>query len=321
MKVWTHVPYVQKWDSYLNQLCIKVFVVFADAEEDRGRIYGKGTLSKITLWRIAYVDPCMQYHDDTWNKNKLLTHKNSLPLFHLKVGISFLRENMFHDIIHAISYTVRQNRGGSRNFERGVHKILRSRITIFRLWPLLNLLLVPPFESLSSIQEYNLVLDTRMKQYLLFWLKTKCLKCYTMYNILLSNRLLSSMHVTWANFSTEKIKWHIFLDFCCCCNANLYSKMADKLSKGSNSSTFKNVSVDIGVIGMQGKATETRNTVILTTTKTKQTNKQKHEKQQPKKKTKQKKTTTTKKTLSKHIRKKKKNGSTLIRPKCIWKTL
>ena len=51
--------------------------------------------------------------------------------------------------------------------------------------------------------------------------------------------------------------------------------MADKLSKGSNSSTFKNVSIDIGVIGMQSKATETRKTVILTSTKTKQTNKQK----------------------------------------------
>ena len=38
--------------------------------------------------------------------------------------------------------------------------------------------------------------------------------------------------------------------------------MADKLSKGSNSSTFKNVSIDIGVIGMQGKATETRKTVL-----------------------------------------------------------
>ena len=32
----------------------------------------------------------------------------------------------------------------------------------------------------------------------------------------------------------------------------------------SNSSTFKNVSIDIGVLGMQGKATETRKTVILT---------------------------------------------------------
>ena len=45
--------------------------------------------------------------------------------------------------------------------------------------------------------------------------------------------------------------------------------MADMFFKGSNSSTFKNVSIDIGVIGMQGKATETRKTVILTT-KTKQ---------------------------------------------------
>ena len=34
----------------------------------------------------------------------------------------------------------------------------------------------------------------------------------------------------------------------------MYSRMADKLSKGSNSSTFKTVSTDIGVIGMQDKA-------------------------------------------------------------------
>ena len=40
--------------------------------------------------------------------------------------------------------------------------------------------------------------------------------------------------------------------------------MVDKLSRGSNSSSFKTVSIDIGVIGVQGKATETRKTVILT---------------------------------------------------------
>ena len=62
----------------------------------------------------------------------------------------------------------------------------------------------------------------------------------------------------------ENIKWHIFLDVCCCCNANRYSRMVDKFSTGSNSRTFKTVSIDIGVIGVQGKATETRKTVILT---------------------------------------------------------
>ena len=40
--------------------------------------------------------------------------------------------------------------------------------------------------------------------------------------------------------------------------------MVDKLSRGSNSSSFKTVSIDIGVIGVQGKATETRKTVKLT---------------------------------------------------------
>ena len=38
--------------------------------------------------------------------------------------------------------------------------------------------------------------------------------------------------------------------------------MVDKLSKGSNLSTFKTVSIDIGVIGVRGKAMETRKTVI-----------------------------------------------------------
>ena len=80
------------------------------------------------------------------------------------------------------------------------------------------------------------------------------------------------MQVTFC--STENIKWQIFLDFCCCCNANLYSRMAGKLSKGCNSSTFRNVSIDIGMIGMQGKATETRKTVkVPKKNKQKQTNK------------------------------------------------
>ena len=33
-----------------NQLCMKTFVVVIDAEESRGRIYSKGTRSKIALW-------------------------------------------------------------------------------------------------------------------------------------------------------------------------------------------------------------------------------------------------------------------------------
>ena len=35
-----------------------------------------------------------------------------------------------------------RDRGGSRNFERGMHKILGSRITVFRLWPLFEALVV-----------------------------------------------------------------------------------------------------------------------------------------------------------------------------------
>ena len=50
--------------------------------------------------------------------------------------------------------------------------------------------------------------------------------------------------------------------------------MVDKLSRWNNSSTFKTVSIDIGVIGVQVKATETRKTVILT--KKKERKKKKH---------------------------------------------
>ena len=45
--------------------------------------------------------------------------------------------------------------------------------------------------------------------------------------------------------------------------------MAGKLSMGSNHSTFKNVSIDAGVKGMQGKATEARKTAIPTAKKKK----------------------------------------------------
>ena len=107
------------------------------------------------------------------------------------------------------------------------------------------------------------------------------------------------MQVTWANFSIENIKWHIFLDFCRCSNANLYSRTAGKLSKGSNSSTSKNVSIDIGVIGYGNTKT-----VILT--------KKKHKKKKKKHKKKH------YHTIKSHLKKK---SSTLIRLKCIWHLL
>ena len=61
--------------------------------------------------------------------------------------------------------------------------------------------------------------------------------------------------------------------------------MADKFSKGSNSSTFKNLWIDIGVIGMQGKGTETRKTVILTKKKKKKEKKNTHTHKKKKKNT------------------------------------
>ena len=82
-------------------------------------------------------------------------------------------------------------RGGSRHFERGVHKLLGSRITVFRLWPLFEFSVVASFWKFvlhsgvqPCIRPYG---DThRMMQYFLFRLKTKCLKCYRMYNTLLN---------------------------------------------------------------------------------------------------------------------------------------
>ena len=57
-----------------------------------------------------------------------------------------------------------------------------------------------------------------------------------------------------SKFFYRKHQMTHFLRLFLFCNANMYSRMAGKLSKGSNSSTFKTVSADIGVIGMQGKA-------------------------------------------------------------------
>ena len=152
----------------------------------------------------------------------------------------------------------RECRGGSRNFESGVHTILGSRFAIFRLWPHFESVVVASLWKVvlhSGVQHcIRLYRDSHsMNQYLIFWLKIKCLKCYTMYYILLNYHPACRSHEQC--FFTENIKWHVFLIFCCCGNANMYSRMADKLFKGNNSGTLKNVSIDIGVIGMQGKTT------------------------------------------------------------------
>ena len=68
-----------------------------------------------------------------------------------------------------------------------------------------------------------------------------------------------------------------------------------KLSRGSNSNSFKTVSIGIGVIGVQGKATETGNTKNCNI----------DQKERKKKK---------KKLIKSHLKKK---SSTLIRLKCI----
>ena len=100
--------------------------------------------------------------------------------------------NIIHSLIIMTMLYSLINRGGSRNFERGVHKILEPRITVFGLWPLFESSVVAPLwkfvlhsRAQPCIRPYG---DTHRKtQYLLFWLKTKCLKCYTMYNNTLLN--------------------------------------------------------------------------------------------------------------------------------------
>ena len=57
----------------------------------------------------------------------------------------------------------------------------------------------------------------------------------------------------------------------------MYSRMVDKLSKGSNSSTFKTVSTDIGVIGMQGKALKYEKLQYWQQKKKKKKKKKKHQ--------------------------------------------
>ena len=42
--------------------------------------------------------------------------------------------------------------------------------------------------------DYMEIVTHRMKQYLIFWLKTKCLKRFTMYNTLLNNHLACRSH-------------------------------------------------------------------------------------------------------------------------------
>ena len=76
-------------------------------------------------------------------------------------------------------------RGGSRKFERGVHKILGSRITVFRLWPLLESLVVASF--------WKFVLNSGVKP---------CIRLYgdcdsqneAVFNILVKNKLFEVLH-------------------------------------------------------------------------------------------------------------------------------
>ena len=81
------------------------------------------------------------------------------------------------------------NRGGSRNFERGCTKFSGPELPYSGFDPFWNLLLLPPFESLYSILEYNFALDYmeivshRMKQYLI-----------AVFNILVKNKMFEMLH-------------------------------------------------------------------------------------------------------------------------------
>ena len=108
---------------------------------------------------------------------------------------------------------------------RGVHNIIGPRITVNQLSPLFESLVVASlwkFVLHSGVQPcIRLYGDThRMKQYLLFRLKSAT-QCIIPYEINYYPACMSHEQI----FLQKNIKWHIFLDFCCCCNANMYSKL------------------------------------------------------------------------------------------------
>ena len=56
-----------------------------------------------------------------------------------------------------------------------------------------------------------------------------------LHNVQGPNTLIIIQHAGhMSKFFYRKHQWHIFLDFSCFCNANMYSRIADKLSKGSS---------------------------------------------------------------------------------------
>ena len=67
---------------------------------------------------------------------------------------------------------------------------------------------------------------------------TRGLKCHTMYNQLFITEPCRSNSP-----ENKNMKEHNVLHFPYCCIANLYSRIADKPSKGSNSNTSKNGSI------------------------------------------------------------------------------
>ena len=65
------------------------------------------------------------------NKDSELGHTDTVKM-HIDVGVNQpIKMRPYRTPIK--NREVIDNRGGSRNFERGVHKILGSRITVFRL--------------------------------------------------------------------------------------------------------------------------------------------------------------------------------------------
>ena len=63
---------------------------------------------------------------------------------------------------------------------------------------------------------------------------------YDIYKLIITQPYRLHERICWKH----KKKWHIFLEFHFWCNVNLYSKMVDKLSKGSNSNSLRYGSIN-----------------------------------------------------------------------------
>ena len=142
------------------------------------------------------------------------------------------------------------SRGGSRNFERGVHKNFQvlnnlvSALTLFESLSLFPLKVSPPFWSTTLHQiiwRYS-----QNEAIFVILVKTKCLKCYTMYNIQIIIHHAGHMSIFFFLLNTSNDTFSLTLTVVAMqtCSPEWRTSVATP--------AISNVSIDTGVIGMQG---------------------------------------------------------------------